>query len=125
MVRKSVGHQPPRGTRSPRSLLRNDLPARIVHSAIDHRRRLPCPLLSLMAMFDPYLWRPPSSWAGANLIVITCIVGPRTQVGLPDLRTVLRRSPWADGLPPAPSSSSSRWVPPTRRLGRTPTQRDR
>src|SRR5262249_35556706 len=57
--------------------------------------------------------------------------------GLPDLRAILRnpgkpgfrwRSPWSDGLPPSPSSSSCRWLPrqgPTRRLGRTGTQRDR
>src|SRR5262245_66502808 len=38
------------------------------------------------------------------------------------------RSPWSDGLPPSPSSSSCRWFSrqgPTRRLGRTGTQRGR
>src|SRR5436190_1915213 len=38
-----------------------------------------------------------------------------------------RRSPWSDGLPPSPSSSSCRWFPrqgPTRRLGRMGTQKD-
>src|SRR5262245_12511688 len=65
--------------------------------------------------------------------------------GLPDLRAILRNpgkpgftmlrnpgkpgfrrtSPWSDGLPPSHSPSPCRWLPLTRRLGRTGTQRDR
>src|SRR5262245_37840541 len=82
-----------------------------------HKRRSLCCII-----FAPrLLYQPPSCAAP---------LGPRPRLMLPwhschlySWASLDGRSPWSDGLPPSPSSSSCRWLPPTRRLGRTGTQR--
>src|SRR5262245_28198988 len=72
----------------------------------DHRRSAGPPVCRALGPRPRLMW----PWHSCHLYSWTSLDG---------------RSPWSDGLPPSPSSSSCRWLPPTRRLGRTGTQRDR
>src|SRR5215471_2011575 len=98
--------------------------ARTIRRLECHEHLLPSCRRSLCSIiFAPrLLYQPPSCAAP---------LGPRPRLMWPwhschlySWTSLDGRSSWSYGLPPSPSSSSWRWLPPTRRLGRTGTQRD-
>src|SRR5262249_11840890 len=92
-----------------------------------YRPLLPSPRRGFCCIiFSPrFLWQPPFA---APLGLRPRLLWAWDAFFLSSFASLGGGSPWSDGLPPSPSSSSCRWFSrqgPTRRLGRTGTQRGR